>query len=631
MKSWDWAPPQRDREEWLDVGRASHCQIRESLRDLRRVNLWLGNAQLVVNETFALLQKYDLKRATILDVGTGSADLPAHLLRAASTRHQDLKIIALDCKAIHLRIAREFLADEPASLKARVLLLGGDAFRLPLRDASVDLVISSLFLHHFRPPQIENLLNEFSRVSRVGWVMNDLVRHYAPLVFFKAAWPIFARSAITRLDGAASFRRGYTIQEMSTHIARMNLDGARVQVKPHFFRMTIVGEKGRMACAQQNSMSTFDVCIAGAGIGGACAAIALTKRGARVLLLEAGDFPRHKVCGEFLSPESRAIFSRLKILDEILAAGALEISEAQLVAADGSTLRAALPAPGLALSRFRLDEILWRQAEREGVLCLPNARVKNIAREGERYIVTTSKEIFQSLAAIDATGRARLTSRRAAAPRFLGLKSHFRGARLEDDLVELHFWRGGYCGLVNVEDGLCNVCLLARYDDGNNSPEAVWKRVLASCPALRARMKNAAQITNWLATANVQFTAREPVDEMAKTGVLRVGDAAGYIHPLTGDGMAMAARGGELAAAVIGAQLQGSLSTQDAARLYGAAWRREFPSRLKWGDVLGEALLCPALAAPMIKFLGRTPRLTSTLMRATRGAIVNEPRQLWHG
>jgi ubiquinone/menaquinone biosynthesis C-methylase UbiE len=239
----NWAPPQRDRPELLDAGRASKSQVRQSLHDLRRVNLWLGNSQIVVNEIIALLKKRGLKRATILDVGTGSGDLPIHLLRAARQHNFDLQTLALDCKILHLQIAREELSVESREARDRVLLLGGDAFRLPLQNSSVDLVVSSLFLHHFRPPQIELLLNEFSRVACHGFVMNDLMRHYVPMVFFKATWPIFARSHLTRYDGAASFRRGYTIEEMQAHLSKMQLGPTQVEVKPHFFRMSLVGEK----------------------------------------------------------------------------------------------------------------------------------------------------------------------------------------------------------------------------------------------------------------------------------------------------------------------------------------------------------------------------------------------------
>jgi hypothetical protein len=235
----NWAPPQRDCEELLDEGRAAATEIEASLRDLRRINAWLGNRQLVVIETVALLQKYQLLRAHIIDIGTGSADLPVAISKAATRQNIATKVLALDCKLLHLHIAQLMNDGEEGSPS----LLCGDAFRLPLADNSVDLVTSSLFLHHFRPAQIEQLLQEFSRVSRVGWVMIDLVRHYVPLVFFRATWPIFARSHLTRHDGAASFRRGYTVNEMRAHIAAMQTGAARVEVKPHFFRVSVVGQK----------------------------------------------------------------------------------------------------------------------------------------------------------------------------------------------------------------------------------------------------------------------------------------------------------------------------------------------------------------------------------------------------
>jgi hypothetical protein len=239
MNFHNWAPPQRDCAELLDTGESSRTEIEASLRDLRRINAWLGNRQLVVNETIALLQKNNLRAAKVLDVGTGSADLPVALTEAASKHGIELQVLALDCKLLHLQIAQSANRNQ----QFQPQLVGGDAFRLPLQDGSIDIVTSSLFLHHFRPPQIELLLREFSRVSRIGWVMTDLVRHYLPLAFFRATWPLFARSPLTRHDGAASFRRGYTIEEMRTHLSNMQTGAERVTVTPHFFRMSIIGEK----------------------------------------------------------------------------------------------------------------------------------------------------------------------------------------------------------------------------------------------------------------------------------------------------------------------------------------------------------------------------------------------------
>jgi ubiquinone/menaquinone biosynthesis C-methylase UbiE len=220
-------PPQRDRAELLDLHRGSRAEVRRSLHDLARINTYLGGAKISCETIFALLEKSKQREASVLDVGTGLADFPLQLQTHAARRDLKLRLCALDINARHLQIARE---DLPGA--SGVLLLRGDAFALPLADASVDVVHSNLFLHHFRAPQIQILLHEFSRVAKIGWVMNDLERHGLPLWFFRTTWPIFARSPLTRLDGAASIRRAYTLNEMRTIIREF--PGAKVERKLPF-------------------------------------------------------------------------------------------------------------------------------------------------------------------------------------------------------------------------------------------------------------------------------------------------------------------------------------------------------------------------------------------------------------
>lgn len=227
-----FAPPQLNREELLDEGAGTLSEVRRSLRDIERINTYLGGAKPVCDTTWKMLDENRLSQATILDVGTGSADIPRRLVRMAPRRGTKLFVVGLDISARHLRIAQETTQDTP-----EIALLAGDAFRLPLADQSVDIVLASLFLHHFRPPQIELLLREFSRVARVGWIMNDLVRAYVPLWFFRLTRPIFARSYLTRHDGEASLRRGYTPSEMARIVK--GIDNACVHC--HFpYRMSVV-------------------------------------------------------------------------------------------------------------------------------------------------------------------------------------------------------------------------------------------------------------------------------------------------------------------------------------------------------------------------------------------------------
>ena len=227
-----FAPPQLDRPELLDEGAGSLAEVRRSLRDIERINTWLGGAKPVCDATWRLLRQHEIQTATILDVGTGSADILRRLAQAAPRAGLDLNLIGLDLSQRHLHVARETIGGAE-----NIALVGGDAFRLPLADASVDLVLASLFLHHFRPAQIEALLAEFSRVASVGWIINDLVRAYIPLWFFRLTRPVFARSYLTRHDGEASIRRGYTPTEMARIVK--GIEGAHVQ--SHFpYRMSVV-------------------------------------------------------------------------------------------------------------------------------------------------------------------------------------------------------------------------------------------------------------------------------------------------------------------------------------------------------------------------------------------------------
>lgn len=235
-----FVPRQVNREELLDLNRGSLAEVRRSLHDIRRINTYLGGARVVCEATLGMLQKCGLGRATVLDIGTGCADIPLRLTKMAEARGISLCVIALDNNARHLRVARDDLSSHQVG--RAVSLLQADAFRLPLCDDAVDVVISSLFLHHFRGPQIVQLLREFDRVSRIGWAMNDLVRHLTPLVFFRLTRPIFARSYLTRHDGEASLRRGYTAHEMQRIVGQTQLPG--MCVRRHFpFRMSIVREK----------------------------------------------------------------------------------------------------------------------------------------------------------------------------------------------------------------------------------------------------------------------------------------------------------------------------------------------------------------------------------------------------
>lgn len=188
--------------------------LRGNLRDLARVNRWLGGAELSRRAVDLLLMRdvSDGRRPTVLDVGTGGADIPLALVGAASRAGRALWVTGLDSRGEVLAAAvaiRPGLRDHPF-----VELHVSDAHTLPYADASYDVVHASLLAHHLEPPEAVTFLREARRVARLGVVVNDLVRARRHWLAARALFAVTTRNRYTRHDGPLSVRRAYTVPEL---------------------------------------------------------------------------------------------------------------------------------------------------------------------------------------------------------------------------------------------------------------------------------------------------------------------------------------------------------------------------------------------------------------------------------
>lgn len=229
--------PARSTEvEWLERGHGSADDVAANLAEMWRINRSLGGLRALTRHLYPrLLARRGL--VTVVDLGTGGADVPAAIGRWARSRALNVNVVAVDQAARVLDVARTRLAGAP-----RVELLRADAGCLPLHAGSVDLIISTLFLHHFAPEALVALLRSAMEHVRQGIVMNDLVRGWLPYFAFKLVQPALARNALTRHDGALSVRRAYTPAELRGLAAAAGLPKARVYV--HWpWRMTLVADR----------------------------------------------------------------------------------------------------------------------------------------------------------------------------------------------------------------------------------------------------------------------------------------------------------------------------------------------------------------------------------------------------
>jgi ubiquinone/menaquinone biosynthesis C-methylase UbiE len=209
--------------EILDVGSALPEEVARALADLRRINRWLAGRGVLLDMLAAEAGRAKLECFSFLDVGAGSGDLGAAVLQ----RFPRARVVLCDLKPQHLKNAA--LAGVAAS-----------AGRLPFRDGSFDFVAASLLLHQFRDPDVVNLLRVFGAVARRAVLVNDLERHWFPLLFIRLAAPVFARSYVTRHDAAASIRQAFRPQELGDLARAAGFTDVAVRRHWPWFRLSLV-------------------------------------------------------------------------------------------------------------------------------------------------------------------------------------------------------------------------------------------------------------------------------------------------------------------------------------------------------------------------------------------------------
>ncbi len=200
-----------------------------NLRDLTRINRWLGGRHLSARAIDALLatdrraarRATDGPTVTILDVGTGGADIPLALLARDRARGRPLRIVGLDSRAEILAAA--IVADPRAGTTPGLTLELGDGRSLPYPDASFDIAHTSLVLHHLAPAEIDLLLREMARVAGRGIVVNDLARSRPAWVGAWLLGHLLTTNRFTRHDAPMSVRRAYTLSEAVTMVQRAGM------------------------------------------------------------------------------------------------------------------------------------------------------------------------------------------------------------------------------------------------------------------------------------------------------------------------------------------------------------------------------------------------------------------------
>jgi len=228
-------PPRRPSRELLDDPSLSAEEMAGSLADIATLDRRWGGSRILARWLLArAASDPSPRRARVLDIGAGSGEPTRRLRRALATGGLDADVFALDLQWRHLA-AGAGTGDPPLPS------IAGDAFHLPLADASVDWVVSLLFLHHFTREELAAIFEEIGRVSRRGFALLDLRRHVLPLAFVSVAGRFLFRTRTSRLDGAASIRQAYTPPELAAIAGR---GGRAAEVRQVFpYRLLVTAER----------------------------------------------------------------------------------------------------------------------------------------------------------------------------------------------------------------------------------------------------------------------------------------------------------------------------------------------------------------------------------------------------
>jgi len=358
----------------------------------------------------------------------------------------------------------------------------------------------------------------------------------------------------------------------------------------------------------------FDLAVIGGGPAGACAAITAARFGARVALLEAGEFPRHKVCGEFVSAES------LDVLRDLL----VEVSGAARILSGAPTIdnvrflldhtftAAPVSPPGLSIPRYDLDYLLWRAAQQAGVCVRSNCDVRTVEGDGPFELDTAAGRV-KAAALIVAAGRwSRFRPKVSvpSGPKWLGLKAHFR-ERAPAHSTDLYFFEHGYCGVQAVAAGVVNACAMVRSDRATS-----LKEVLALSPGLAERSREWEALTEPVSTAPLIYRTPQPV----RDSVIFVGDAAAFIDPFVGDGISIALRTGQLAATELRPVLTNCGPLPAAVANYQRKYEQQFVPLITAASRIRPLLSWPKPGQLAVLEFLRLPGLMPYLIRRTRRA-----------
>lgn len=369
----------------------------------------------------------------------------------------------------------------------------------------------------------------------------------------------------------------------------------------------------------------YDIGIVGGGLAGLCLSLLAADAGYSVVLFEKEKYPFHKVCGEYISYESHDFLTLLGL--PLADMNLPEIKKLQVSDVNGRLYDFKLDLGGFGISRYTIDDLLYQLALKAGVSVFTEEKVTDINFNESHHVIYTNKKNVSVKIVAGAYGkrsnldikweRSFVEKKPDKLNNYIGVKYHLH-TDLPKDFIALHNFKNGYCGISAIEEDKHCLCYLTTADNlsaNANSIQKMQEDVLYKNPVLqRIFTKSQFLYDVPLTISQISFDKKTQVENH----VLMLGDAAGMITPLCGNGMSMAIHASKLAFAEINNFLKRSISRVEMEANYISAWKRQFALRLATGRLV-QRFMGNNSTAFVLKLLHGVPFLGKSLIRATHG------------
>lgn len=366
----------------------------------------------------------------------------------------------------------------------------------------------------------------------------------------------------------------------------------------------------------------YDCAIIGGGLAGLALANNLALRGKNVVLFEKNSYPFHKVCGEYVSMESWDYLSSLgmPLSDMQLPI----INKLGISATDGYMLEHNLDLGGFGISRYLMDSKLAALATEKGVTVLQQCKVTDVQKQSSNFMIFTSEGVYEAELVFGSFGKympsfiSEARSANKSNRNYIGVKYHIK-TDFERHRIELHNFQDGYCGISMVEDGKCCLCYLTTAENlkkYSNSISLMEESILHKNPYLKNYFTNGLMAMEQpVVISNITFKRRNTYYQ----GIITLGDSAGTITPLCGNGMSMALRASFILSKLVNDYFDKKIDYNGLVQQYTSQWNYNFKNRILAGYYLQGLFGKNKMTSLALRSLSYAPRAMDKLVSLTHG------------